>query len=439
MSGSRLLTSEDVALCDLPNVHPISYTRYLEAGGYQGLLRAAERSAEAVRDTVKQSGLLGRGGAGFPTWKKWEHVAVRHSTEKYVVCNAAEDEPGTFKDRYLLRHNPHQILEGALIAAHAVTAQTVYLYINGRYTEEIIWMQQAITAFLGNAFPRKFLSDFLTHLDIRVVKSPGTYVAGEETAALEVIEGRVAAPRQKPPYYPAASGLYQCPTLVNNAETLAHIPSILREGPEYFRNIGNGQGTMLFTLTGQVCRPGIYERPLGTPISELILTCGQGIKNQKNLKAFFPGGPSNAILLAEHLNVPLDFQALRKAGASLGTGAIIVMSEETCMVQAALEYSRFFAKESCGQCPPCVLGLLHLADTIEKIENGEGEAADLKRVSQITEMIKGRGLCYLLTGAAVAVESILAHFRDEFEAHIDAGCPFNLSASPLACPALQSH
>jgi len=373
-----------------------------------------------VVDTVAQSGLLGRGGAGFSTARKWEMVIARPATQKYLVCNAAEDEPGTFKDRYLLRDNPHQILEGALIAACAIGASTAYIYINGHYTEEATFMAQAIeAAHLDGRFQTE-----IGVIDVQIVSSPGTYVAGEETAALAVIEGGVARPRQKPPYYPAAAGLYGMPTAVNNAETLSNLPFILREGPEAFRSSGAGLGTMLFTLTGDVVQPGLYELSLGTPIRTLIETCGGGIKNGKRLKALFPGGPSNAIIPADAIDTPLDFQSLRAIGSGLGTGAVIVLSEETCMVQTAIEYSRFFARESCGQCPPCVLGLDHLSTTMEKIEAGQGDEKDVRQVGQICGMIKGRGYCYLLTGAAIAVESIFRHFRHEFDAHVQiAHCP----------------
>jgi len=417
---TRLLTRRDMPLDHLSHVQSISYDAYCASGGYVGWTNAVSMSQMAVLDTVRQSGLLGRGGAGFSTARKWEMVVARQAVQKYLVCNAAEDEPGTFKDRYLLRDNPHQLLEGVLIAAYAIGASTAYIYINGRYTEETAFMAEAVEAARRD---RRFQTK-TSEIDVRISNSPGTYVAGEETAAIGVIEGGVARPRQKPPYYPAASGLYGMPTVVNNAETLSNLPGILRDGPEVFRSVGAGLGTMIFTLTGDVCRPGLYELPLGTPIRTLIETCGGGIKNGKRLKALFPGGPSNTIITAAEIDTPLDFQALQAIGSGLGTGAVIVLSEETCMVQTAIEYGRFFARESCGQCPPCVLGLDHLSATMEKIEAGEGDEKDVRQVGQICGMIKGRGYCYLLTGAAIAVESIFRHFRHEFDAHVEAArCP----------------
>jgi NADH-quinone oxidoreductase subunit F len=423
----RLLTRDDVLLDRLSSVEPLAYADYLVSGGYQGWARARSLAPSEVLDVVRQSGLLGRGGAGFSTARKWEMVSGRPAPQKYLVCNAAEDEPGTFKDRYLLRDNPHQLLEGVLIAAWAVSARVAYIYINGHYTEEIAFMERAIEE-AGDYF-HAIPGDPASHklVEVKVVKSPGTYVAGEETAVLEVIEGRVAAPRQKPPYYPAASGLFGMPTAVNNAETLANLPYILRNGPDAFRSVGAGaagSGTLIFTLTGDVCRPGIYERPLGTSLRELIEVDGGGVKDGHRLKAFFPGGPSNTILTADAIDTPLDYPSLRKAGSGLGTGAVIVFSEAACMVKVAIEYGRFFARESCGQCPPCVLGLKHLSETMEKIEAGGGNEKDVRQVEQICGMIKGRGYCYLLTGAAIAVESIFRHFKHEFDAHIHtASCP----------------
>jgi NADH-quinone oxidoreductase subunit F len=344
-------------------------------------------------------------------------VMQRPSRVKYAVCNVAEDEPGTFKDQYLLRDNPHQLIEGILIAAHTVGAETAYLYINKNFEGEIQIVRQA----LQEAMAAGHFGD----IQIEMVQSPGTYVAGEETAVLEVIEGRVAAPRQKPPYYPAAVGLYGMPTLVNNAETLSNLPHILREGPDWFQALGTpaAPGTLVFTLTGDVNHPGLYERPIGTSLRTLIETCGGGICGGHRLKAVFPGGPSNAILPAHQADLPLDFSALKMAGSGLGTGAVIVMSEAACMVRVAIQYARFFARESCGQCPPCVLGLTHLSEIMEQIEAGRGSEKEVRQVEQVCQMVKGRGLCYLLTGAAIAVESIFRHFKSEFEAHVGQRCP----------------
>lgn len=433
MKSPRILTEKDIPLSLLPGVRPLGYAAYLQKGGYTGLTLAIETlGPEGILEMVKKSGLRGRGGAGFPTWKKWEMVVQQRENRKYLCCNAAEDEPGTFKDRYLLRSNPHQLIEGAIISALAIGADEVYLYINGRFEEELQFMEQALYEAKEHGHWGRPLDGSGRTIQLKVTRSPGTYVAGEETALLEVIEGRVAAPRQKPPYYPAMHGLFGMPTAVNNAETLSNIPHIIREGAEWFRMIGTASspGSMIFTLTGDVTRPGLYELSLGTSLRELIEVYGGGIKERRRLKAVFPGGPSNTIIPEDQIDVSLDFDSLKGIGSGLGTGAVIVMSEDACMVRSAIEYARFFARESCGQCPPCKLGTVHLSEILEKIESGAGSAGDVQQVEQVCGMIKGRGYCYLLTGASIAVESIFRHFRPEFDAHVEeARCPAMLSQS----------
>jgi len=422
----KILTHDDLPLSSLLNVQPISFDRYLEEGGYSALKRIfseGKQPAEIVEE-IKSSGLRGRGGAGFPTGRKWEFVAQRSANRKYLCCNAAEDEPGTFKDRYLLRYNPHQLVEGVILASFAVGAQEAYIYINGTFRDELLFMEEAI----GRARERGFWGERILggaySLDLKIAKSPGTYIAGEETALLEVIEGRVAMPRQKPPHYPAVHGLYDCPTLVNNAETLCHVPHILRRGAKWFSGIGSGTspGTMIFTLSGDVKRPGLYERPLGSlTVREIIDRCGGGIRGDGRIKAVYPGGPSNNVIPASKTDVALDFDSLKAVGSGLGTGAVIVMSEEACMVERALFYSSFFMRESCGQCPPCKLGTAHLTEILRRIESGEGSEKDVQQVGQVCGMIKGRGYCYFLTGAAIAIESIFNNFREEFLAHVREG------------------
>lgn len=424
LEKTRILTEQDVSLKDLLLVSPLSYETYVSRGGYVALTRALEKlGPSGVKDAVKASGLRGRGGAGFLTWKKWEMVIQQSEKKRYLCCNAAEDEPGTFKDRYLLRSNPHQLIEGVLLAAFATGADEAYLFINCRYEEELQFMEDALKASKIHGHWGERSKSGIT---LKISKSPGSYVAGEETALLEVIEGRAAQPRQKPPYYPTMHGLYGKPTVVNNAETLSNVPFIVREGAEAFQCIGvpSSPGTMIFTVTGDVNRPGLYECPMGTSLRELIVDYGGGIVDGKQLKAVFPGGPSVPVIRGDQIDLPLDFDALKAAGTGLGTGAVIVMSEEACMVQAAIRYARFFANESCGQCPPCKLGTVHISEILEKLESGEGNESDIKQVEQACNMVKGRGQCFLLTGAAIAVESILRHFRHEFEAHVEAGvCP----------------
>ncbi len=406
MSENRhILTDRDILLDELPKVSPLDYKEYTKRGGYQALDKAINTlKPSGVVEAVLKSGLFGRGGAGFPTAKKWAMVLAQPGDTNYLCCNGAEDEPGTFKDRYLLRSNPHQLIEGAALAAFAIGAKEGYLYINGTFDEEI--------AFLNNALHEARKHGHLDGISLKIAKTPGTYVAGEETALLEVIEGRKAQPKQKPPYYPAVHGLFGKPTLVNNLETICNLPHIVR-------NVGApSAGTMIFSLTGDVRRPGLYELPLGTPIRTLIEDYGGGVINGGKVKAFFPGGPSNAILPGDKIDLTLEIPTLKAAGSSLGTGSVIIISEERCMVQNAVIYAGFFAKESCGQCPPCHLGLANVTEMLRKIESGKGQDGDIREIEQLCDMIKGRGYCYLLTGGVIAVESILRHFRHEFETHI---------------------
>ncbi|MBI3358106.1 MAG: SLBB domain-containing protein [Nitrospirae bacterium] len=421
MSNSRhVLTDKDILLYELPTVFPLDYKGYIQRGGYQALTRAVnDLKPSGVLEAVLRSGLFGRGGAGFPTAKKWQMVLSQPDDTRYLCCNGAEDEPGTFKDRYLLRSNPHQLIEGAAMAAFAIGAQEGYLYINGTFDEEISFLNKAIDDAREHGHLERPFQGFQNGITLKIVKSPGTYVAGEETALLEVIEGREAKPKQKPPYYPAVHGLFGKPTLVNNLETICNIPHIVRAGGDFHKKMDHPFGTMIFSLTGDVRRKGLYELPLGTPIRVLIEEYGGGIIKGGKVKGFFPGGPSNAILPGDKIDLPLDLSALKAAGSSLGTGSIIVMSEENCMVQTALLYADFFAKESCGQCPPCHLGLANVSDILRKIESGKGQDGDIHQIEQLCEMIKGRGYCYLLTGGVIAVESILLHFRKEFETHIE--------------------
>ena len=419
MINRHILTDRDILLDDLPKVSPLNYQEYRKRGGYQGFEKAIHQlKPSGVLEAIRESGLFGRGGAGFPTARKWDMVLAQPGDTKYICCNGAEDEPGTFKDRYLLRSNPHQLVEGALLAAFAIGAKEGYLYVNGTFDEEIAFLNKALDDARYNGFLDRPINGFQSGIHLSIVRSPGTYVAGEETALLEVVEGRAAKPKQKPPYYPAVRGLFEKPTLVNNLETICNLPHIIRNT----ESANNKSTTMIFSLTGDVQRPGLYELPLGTSLRTLIEQHGGGTKGGK-LKAFFPGGPSNALLPADQVDISLDLVSLKNAGSSLGTGSVIVFSEKTCMAQTALLYAGFFAKESCGQCPPCHLGLANLTDLLKKITSGNGKERDLAQIEQVSGMIKGRGYCYLLTGGVIAVESILRHFRDEVETHIKTdGC-----------------
>ena len=394
---------------------------YTQARGYEALKTCVTSlTPDEIVNRVKQAGLRGRGGAAFPAWIKFDKVLHHATKEHHFVCNAGEHEPGTFKDRHLLRTNPHQVIEGCAIAAYTVNAATASIYINGDYEEEIDIVRKALglarnAGYLGNAlFGRR------VHLDINVFVGEGRYVAGEETAMLEAMQGRPAFPRQKPPYYPTEFGLYGQPTLVNNVETCSHLPLIIRHGSRWFTALGTdtNPGTMLFSLSGAVNRPGVYELPLGTPLSTLIDECGAGVRDGRSIKAVLPGGPSSALLPNTTLDVPLDIDPLKHVGSALGSAGVIVIDDHTCIIDTMLHFMRFFKRESCGQCPPCRIGTINLESLVHKIYSGHGTEDDIDAIMHICRFAKGQGYCTLVTGATVLIESSIRHFRHEYETHI---------------------
>lgn len=401
---------------------------YLRLGGYGAWQKCLkDLSGEEIVHELKRSGLRGRGGAGFPTGTKWDKVLNHRIKERYFVCNAGEHEPGTFKDRYLVKHYPHQLLEGCLIAAHTVDAKASFIYLNHEYKEERANLLKAMEQARDRGFLGNNILGTGVNLEIELFDGQGSYVAGEETAMLESMQGRPAMPRQKPPFYPTDFGLYGKPTLVNNVETLCNIPRILEKGADWFTQIGTERcpGTMLFSLSGAVNKPGVYELPLGSPLRRLIEDHGGGVPGGRKVKAVFPGGPSFSMVTADQLDLPMDFDSLKKAGTGLGSAGVIVVDDATCMVAQTLHYSNFFKLESCGQCPSCRMGTINLASLMTKIENGEGTQKDLDTLLQLCGFVKGTGYCTLVTGAAVLVQSSLKLFRHEFEQHIALKrCPF---------------
>ena len=401
---------------------------YLGLGGYEAWRKCLkELNPDAVVEVLKQSGLRGRGGAGFPTGTKWDKVLNHRLKERYFVCNAGEHEPGTFKDRYLVKHYPHQLLEGCLIAAHTVKAKASFIYVKHEYAEERANLVKAMEQARARGFLGTNILGTGVDLEIELFEGHGSYVAGEETAMLESMQGRPAMPRQKPPFYPTDFGLYGKPTLVNNVETLCNIPRILHKGTEWFTQVGTEKcpGTMLFSLSGAVNNPGVYEMPLGSPLRQLIEEQGGGVPGGRKVKAVFPGGPSFSMVTADQLDLPMDFDSLKKAGTGLGSAGVIVVDDATCMVEQVLKFSNFFKAESCGQCPSCRMGTINLATLMTNIENGEGTHKDLDALLQVGGFVKGTGYCTLVTGAAVLVQSSVKLFREEFEAHITLKrCPF---------------
>src|SRR5881296_1521503 len=411
---------------------PWDIEAYLRVGGYDAWRKCVmELSREGIVAEIRRSGLRGRGGAGFPTGTKWDKVLHHRIKERYFVCNAGEHEPGTFKDRYLLKHYPHQLLEGCLIAAFTVRAKASFIYVNQEYEEERANLEKAIEQARTRGLLGENVLGTGLDLDIELFAGQGSYVAGEETAMLESMQGRPAMPRQKPPFYPTDFGLYGKPTLVNNVETLCNVPPLLRNGAAWFTQVGTEKspGTMFFSISGAVNRPGVYELPMGTPIRRLVYDCGRGVPNGRKVKAVFPGGPSFAMLTPDQLDTPMDFESLKHAGTGLGSAGVIVVDDQTCMVATALKYGNFFKVESCGQCPPCRMGTINLAELLQKIEDGDGTEKDLASLLQLCGFVKGRGYCTVVTGASVVVESSLRTFRHEFEAHIaQKRCPFQPAA-----------
>ncbi|MBI3603809.1 MAG: NADH-quinone oxidoreductase subunit NuoF [Nitrospirae bacterium] len=400
---------------------PWDIDAYVKVGGYEAWRKCVtSMQPDDVVEELKKSGLRGRGGAGFPTGIKWGKVLSHRVKEHYFVCNAGEHEPGTFKDRYLLKHVPHQLLEGCLIAAYTVQAKAAFIYVNHEYQEERQNLKKAIEQARAKGLLGKNLLGSGRDLEIEIFEGHGSYVAGEETAMLESMQGRPAMPRQKPPFYPTDFGLYGKPTLVNNVETLCNIPRILRKGADWFTQVGTEKcpGTMLFSLSGAVNKPGVYEMPMGTPLRRLIEDFGGGVPGGRKVKAVFPGGPAFSMVTADELDLPMDFDSLKKAGTGLGSAGVIVVDDATCMVAQTLKFSDFFKNESCGQCPPCRMGTLNLATLLAKVERGEGTQKDLDAMLQLCGFVKGTGYCTLVTGAAVLVQSSLRLFRQEFEEHI---------------------
>ena len=409
---NHVLLSEDIRVgADLD--------AWLASGGSEGLANAL-RDPAAILPTVAEADLRGMGGAGFATHRKWAAVADALGDkrgDKYVVCNGNEDEPGTFKDRYLLEHTPHQVIEGALIAAAATRANHVVLYVNPHLERALAIVREAVQQWRGHALFAALERLLGGPLSLMVVASSGLYIGGEETAVIASIEGRFPFPRRKPPF-PAQQGVHGAPTVINNTETLAHVPGILRHGAPWYRDLGIGQasGTKLYSLSGDVLRPGLYELPMGTRLEELVFEHGGGMLQGKEFKAVFTGGPSNTLLSKRDLDVALDFDSVRQRGSRLGTGAMIVVSEGTSIVRKVADYVNFFANGSCGQCPPCKGGTFQLTRLLNRIDTGRGVRADLEALENLCRILPGSGRCGLIDGAVTVVQSSLQQFRDEYEA-----------------------
>jgi NADH:ubiquinone oxidoreductase subunit F (NADH-binding) len=423
-----------VLLTRPPGSLPETLDEYVAAGGYEALRKAVTSlsPADVVR-IVAESDLRGRGGAGFPTGRKWELAAASEVSPKYVVANGGEHEPGSRKDRLLLSEYPHKVLEGIALCAYATGASEAWLYLIEDMTDAIESARIAIAearaaGLLGERIPghterTQAAAESAFSLEVHVVTAPTTYVAGEETAALEVIEGKRAWPRKKPPY-PGQSGLWGKPTTVNNVETLAHVPAIVRHGPAWYRGLGveGAAGTMLFTLDERVLRPGVYEVPFGATFRRLFFDIGGGPRSGRSIRAFQPA-LSSAFLSADHLDLPMTFKDVKEAGSGLGCGGVRLLEEGECLVERTQEIAQFFTREQCGQCPACRMETNTLAAVLGQVR--EGKAGDYAaQIEKITSFTRGKGYCNLIEMAAAPVLSALQLFPGDFEHHARLGtCP----------------
>ncbi len=401
-------------------LHPDTKTLQLEqwfaTQGGQGLTNAMASLPEII-NTIADAGLLGLGGSGFPAAKKWQFLAEQQvDSDKYLICNGNEDEPGTFKDALILSESPHQVIEGALIAAIATNINKIVFYINPHQHKIVEQMKICCEQWENHAVFAQIQEKITRPLSLKVMVSSGLYIGGEETAAIETVEGNFPFPRGKPPY-PAVAGVFNCPTLINNIETLANVPHILRNGVKWYHDLGRGDcaGNKLYCLSGDVLSPGVYELPMGTPLDELIYTHGGGMLLDKKLKAVFTGGASSTILTPKDLDVALDFASVRERGSSLGTGAMIVVSEGTGIVKQVTEYVNFYAHSSCGQCPSCKTGTFYISQLLNKIDTGQAKNDDLHSLINLCKILPGSGRCHLLDGALKIVDSSLEHFSVEYK------------------------
>jgi len=417
-------------------VDPENIDHYIARGGYRSLEQAmTDMSPEQVIEIVSKSGLRGRGGAGFPTGRKWATARQARSTQKYVICNADEGNPGAFVNRSLLEGDPHSVLEGLTIAGYAIGASRGFVYVRDEYPLAVERVRKAIQAsrehhLLGtNLFSRDL--DF----DIEIRLGAGAYVCGEETALLQSIEGERGIPRLRPPF-PAEKGLWDQPTTVNNVETLAWIPLIIRNGWQWFSAIGTekSKGTKTFSLTGKIHNAGLVEVLMGTTLRELIFDIGGGIRDNRKFKAVLIGGPGGGCLPSEYLDTPIDFEALQAVGAAVGSGGIVVMDEQNCAVDIAHHFLSFAQSESCGKCSPCRVGTRRMLDILERIKNGQGKAGDVQLLENLANTIKVESLCGLGQTAPNPVLATLRYFRDEYQAHIvEHRCPAAVCQALVTC------
>lgn len=401
------------------NLHKIEV--YLEHEGYCAVRKAFQMTPEDILEEVKKANLRGRGGAGFPAGVKWGFVPKDTDKPRYLCVNADEGEPGTFKDRYIMSHNPHLLLEGIIITSFCVGIHIAFIYIRGEYEAVALRLEQAITEAHNKGFLGKNILGSRFDLDVFVHRGAGAYICGEETALLESLEGKRGHPRLKPPF-PASIGLFQCPTVINNVETVSNIPIIILNGAEWFlkRGLPKDGGTRIFGVSGMVKNPGIYELPMGSNLKDIIYKVAGGMKDGKRLKAVIPGGMSAPILKADEIDIKMDFDSLMAAESMLGSAAIIVIDEETSMLEVLKVVTKFYSHESCGQCTPCRIGNSWINKIVRRIASGEGKKGDFDNIERLASNILGKTLCPLGDAAALPILSITRKFRQELESHIKA-------------------
>jgi NADH-quinone oxidoreductase subunit F len=395
---------------------------YLRTGGYRALRAALDTGPGELIQTVKNAGLRGRGGAGFPTGVKWGFVPQDTGKPIYLVVNADEGEPGTFKDRELMERDPHQLLEGMAITGRALGSHRAFIYMRGEYLWPGIRLEEAIQAAYAEGYLGKDILGSGFDFDATLHYGAGAYICGEETALLDSLEGRRGQPRLRPPF-PAVAGLYACPTVVNNVETIMNVPHIVERGVDWYRSMGTEKspGPKVFCVSGEVVRPGNYEWPLGTPARQILEESCLGMLPGRGLKFWAPGGSSTPLLTPEHIDVPMDFESVAQAGSMLGTTAMMMYSDKTSVVDACLNWNRFYEHESCGKCTPCREGTFWMSQVLERILAGRGRTGDIELLDRACDQIFGRAFCALGDGATSPIKSAIRHFRHEFVQLIEDG------------------
>ena len=403
---------------------------YLKTGGYEALRKALSMPQDDVVEEVANSGLRGRGGAGFPTGQKWKFVDKSLVKPTYVVANFDESEPGTFNNRELIERDPHLFLEGLLISCYAIKAHHGFVYVRGEFLWPALHLERAIAEAREAGFIGKGVAGSDYDIEVTLHRGAGAYICGEETALLESLEGKRGQPRLRPPF-PVTNGLYDCPTAVNNIETLSNVPHIITRGADWYKTLGTetALGTKMFSLSGKVEKPGNYEAEMGITARELIESHGGGILDGKALKAWTPGGSSTPMLTAEHYDTPMDFDGVMAAGSMLGTGAMMIMDERDCIVEAVWRMGMFYANESCGKCTTCREGNWWTTRILKRIETGQASMEDIDLLNNVAGNQLFKGFCALVDGATSPNLSGIKHFREEFEAHVTAGgCPMKMKA-----------